>query len=301
MIITFILDPIKKLNPKDGTIALADAAHKMGHEVILVEGDDIVYEDEKIMAIYYKFPSLKKKEIARDMSESNIVMMRIDPPFDMNYIYHTYLLEKLLELNPKLKILNPPHILRSWNEKMSILKFPKLIPPTLISKKTDEILSFARNFPNGAILKPLNQKGGTGIDWLKPDDTHIEKMEKIEKLTRKEKKFIMAQEYLKEAVNGDKRITIINGEILHCILRVPKEGNFKGNISQGAVPYPSSPTKKELSAAREIGKALKKNGIFFAGLDFIGEKLTEINVTSPIVGFTIFPDSPEIIIKALTK
>lgn len=302
MLITFIIDPLKRLHPsKDGTLALAKAAIERGHQVILIEDHDLKYENEEIHAPHYAFPDLKKKEALFNPGKSDVVIMRIDPPFNMNYIYHTYLLDKLLKLNPKVKILNPPHTLRNWNEKMAILNFPELIPPTLISKKTDEILSFSHEFPHGVILKPLHEKGGIGITWLKPSDTHQEKLQKIEKLTRKEKEFIMVQKYLEEASKGDKRITIVNGEIINCILRVPKEGDFRGNISQGATAYASTPTEKEMNAVKKINKELKKHGVFFAGLDFIGEHLTELNITSPIVGFTTFPESPEKIIQELEK
>lgn len=299
MLITFILDPLKKLHPDDGTLALARAAHEKGHNVVLVEGDDMVFKNGKVLAAHYKFPNAKKSETHFDIGRSDIVMMRVDPPFNMNYIYLTYMLDQLQRGNPKLKILNPPNTLRDWNEKMSILKFPKLIPPTLIAKKTDEILNFSHHFRCGIILKPLNQKGGSGIEWLKPTDTHSEKLKKIGKLTRKEKELIMAQEYLEEASKGDKRISVVNGKIINCILRVPRKGDFRGNISQGATPYASNPTKNELRAVKEIGKALQKEGVFFAGLDFIGGYLTEINVTSPIIGFTIFPETTKKIIQEL--
>jgi len=306
MIITFITDPLNELHPsKDGTLALAKEVTAQGHAAILIEDNDITYthtkKGEVIFASHYTYPFTRKNEEPFDLSESDIIMMRIDPPFNMNYIYHTYLLEQLQTLNPKIKVLNPPHVLRSWNEKMAILNFPSLIPPTLVSKKTDEILQFSHQFPEGIILKPLDQKGGTGITWLKSSDTHQVKLQKIEKLTHKEKEFIMAQKYLKEAVKGDKRITVVNGEIINCILRVPKEGDFRGNISKGAKAYASNPTAKELHAVKIITKELKKQGVFFAGLDFIGEHLTELNITSPIVGFTIFPESTKKIIEELAK
>lgn len=299
MRITFILDPIKKLHKDDGTLALAKTAHEKGHDVVLVEGDDMFYRNGKVLAEHYRFPNAKKTGTHFDIAKSDIVMMRVDPPFNMNYIYLTYLLDQLQRGSPKLKILNPPNVLRDWNEKTAILKFPKLIPPTLIAKKTDEILNFSHRFRCGIILKPLNQKGGTFIEWLKPTDKHSEKLKKIGKLTRKEKEFIMAQEYLEDASRGDKRISVVNGKIINCILRVPRKGDFRGNISQGATPYPSKPTEKELKAVKEISKILTKEGVFFAGLDFIGGYLTEINVTSPIIGFTIFPETPEKIIQEL--
>lgn len=299
MLITFILDPLKKLHKDDGTLALARAAHEKGHDVVLVEAEDMFYENEKVLAAHYKFPNMKKNTVPLRVASGDVVMMRVDPPFNMNYIYLTYMLDQLQRESPKLRILNPPNVLRDWNEKMSILKFPKLIPPTLIAKKTDEILNFSRYFRHGVILKPLNQKGGSGIEWLKPTDTHGEKLKKIEKLTHKEKELIMVQEYLEEASKGDKRISVVNGKIVNCILRVPRKGDFRGNISKGATPYPGKPTEKELKAVKEISKILKKEGVFFAGLDFIGERLTEINVTSPIIGLTIFPETPKKIIQEL--
>ena len=262
---------------------------------------DIRYETEEILSEFYNFPNSEKENSLFDLSKSDIVMMRLDPPFNLNYVYHTYILDKLKNLNPKIKILNPPEVLRSWNEKMAILNFPKLIPPTMIAKKTDEILSFSHKYAHGIILKPLNEKGGNGITWLKPDDTHQEKLKKISTITKREKEFIMVQEYLEEASKGDKRITIVNGKIINCILRQPKEGDFRGNISQGATGHPSVPTEKELKAVKIIMKELKKQKIFFAGLDFIGERLTELNITSPIIGSTIFKDSGEKIVKELEK
>lgn len=301
MLITFIINPIKKLHPKDGSMELARVAYQMGHEVILVEEGDIRYEAEEILSEFYNFPNLKKGNSLFDFSKSDVIMMRLDPPFNLNYVYHTYILDKLKKLNPKIKILNPPDVLRSWNEKMAILNFPKLIPPTMVAKKTDEILNFSHKYAQGIILKPLNEKGGSGISWLKPDDTHQEKLRKITTITKREKEFIMVQEYLEDASKGDKRITIVNGKIINCILRKPKEGDFRGNISQGATGHPSIPTEKELKAVKIIMKELKRQKIFFAGLDFIGEKLTELNITSPIVGFNLFPDSGEKIIKELEK
>ncbi|MDP4008417.1 MAG: hypothetical protein Q8P68_04475 [Candidatus Peregrinibacteria bacterium] len=301
MLITFIINPIKKLHPKDGSMELARVACERGHEVILIEEGDIRYETEEILSEFYNFPNLKKENSLFDLSKSDVIMMRLDPPFNLNYVYHTYILDKLKKLNSKIKIINPPGMLRSWNEKMAILNFPKLIPPTMVAKKTDEILSFSHKYAHGIILKPLNEKGGSGITWLKPDDTHQEKLKKIATITKREKEFIMVQEYLKEACEGDKRITVVNGKIINCILRVPKKDDFRGNISQGATGHPSTVTEKELKAVKIIIKELKKQKIFFAGLDFIGERLTELNITSPIVGFTIFKGSGEKIIKELEK
>jgi glutathione synthase len=302
MLITFITDPVSTLDPtKDGTLSLAREAIKRHHEIVLVEGNDLKYQNNKLQAAHYTFPELKKQEASFDLRKSDVIMMRVDPPLNLNYIYCTQLLDRLQKTNPDIKILNPPHLLQSWNEKLSILNFPDLIPETIITKKTEEILSFANKFEDGIILKPLNEKGGNGIEWLKPNDTQEQKLKKITHTTKDETEFIMAQRYLSEARIGDKRITIANGKIINCILRVPHEDDFRGNICQGATAHPSEPTEKELKAVKIITKELTRKSVFLTGLDFIGEHLTEINITSPITGHNIIPDSSGKIIQELER
>jgi len=203
--------------------------------------------------------------------------MRKDPPFDNEYLYSTYLLE--LAANQGARVLNNPAAVRSWNEKLSVAKFPQFSPEFLVTSNNDLIREFL-NEHKDIIVKPLDGMGGSGIFRLTESDPNIGVI--LETSTQLGAQTVMAQRYLPEIKLGDKRIIVINGEPLpYALARIPKAGETRGNLAAGATGVAQLLTTRDLEIAKTVGKTLKQEGLFLVGLDIIGEYLTEINVTSP--------------------
>ncbi|OGJ51940.1 glutathione synthase [Candidatus Peregrinibacteria bacterium RIFOXYB2_FULL_32_7] len=292
MKITFIANPIKTLDSDDSTTEIIKESVKRSHQVYIVERHNIFWKEGELFAQAINYSNQKIEKII--LEKQDVIMMRQDPPFDMDYIYLTYLLEQIKD---KTLIINNPSSVRSANEKFFILNFQKYIPPTLITKSSEEIKSFLKQFSEGIILKPLDNKGGTGIFHIHKND--VNRNEIIKTVTENETKFIMAQKFLKEIKNGDKRVTILNGEILNTFVRIPHKEDFRGNLHSGATAKKAKLTEKEVKMVKEIAEKLKKLGLYLVGLDIIGSHLTEINVTSPITGHQLFPKVSEEIVNFL--
>jgi glutathione synthase len=207
------------------------------------------------------------------------IIMRKDPPIDNEYLYSTYLLE--LAANQGAHVINNPVSVRSWNEKLSVTKFPQFAPEFLVTANNDLIRDFLDK-QKDIVVKPLDGMGGSGIFRITESDPNIGVI--IETATQFGKKTIMAQRYLPAILQGDKRIIVINGEPLpYALARIPKAGETRGNLAAGGTGVAQLPTKRDLEIATTVGKTLKVEGLFLVGLDVIGEHLTEINVTSPTV------------------
>jgi len=272
---------LKKVNIKtDTTILLATEAQKRGYKVYYFGPEDLSFLNGKVVAFckHIKINNNKKnfysilKTINFNLEKSNVILIRNDPPFNSRYLYTTFLLD---HISRKVKIINHPFAVRNVSEKMFSINFMKYMPPTLISENQKEIKKFFKK-QKSVVVKPIDGFSGNNVILLKSFNAS-----KIRKLLKKNN-HLFFQKFLPEVSRGDKRVFIIKGKIVGAISRVPKKGSILSNMSKGARAKLTKLTNKERKASRAIGKLLIKNKIYFAGIDFIQEKLIgDINVTSP--------------------
>ena len=286
--ILFIADPLEnfKIN-KDSTYALIKSADQKGFKIYFAEIQDLLAEGHQ-PRVLAKRVILKSSQNYSDwfeyenisnylIQDFDLVLMRKDPPFNMKYIYATYLLELAEKLG--VKIINSPRSIRDANEKCFILNFPEVITKTLVSSNMPELKNFLAQ-EGEVIFKPLDGMGGASIFKVNKLDPNLSVI--LEVLTELGTVPIMAQKYIPEIKNGDKRILIINGEpVSHGLSRIPKDGEVRGNLAAGARGEVRVLTQREHEICKIIGPKLKQMGLIFVGLDVIGDYVTEINVTSP--------------------
>ncbi|MFC3024956.1 glutathione synthase [Vibrio zhugei] len=281
-----VMDPISSINiKKDTSFAMMLEAQSRGYEIHYMEMNDlhldqgVAFADTKTVTVkhdpenWYEFTS----EQTIRLSELDAVLMRKDPPFDTEYIYATYILERAEEEGTL--IVNKPQSLRDCNEKLFTAWFPALTPNTIVTRKADKIRAF-REKHGDIILKPLDGMGGSSIFRVKEGDPNIAVI--IETLTEQGNIFCMAQSFVPDISNGDKRILVVDGEPMpYCLARIPAKGETRGNLAAGGrgEARPISDTDRRI--AETVAPILKEKGLIFVGLDIIGDKLTEINVTSP--------------------
>jgi len=280
------MDPIGSIQVyKDSTYAMLLEAQARQWSIHYMEMNDLVVENGEAHARF------KPLTVFRDehrwfefgvpstvaLSELDVILMRKDPPFDQEYIYSTYILERA-EARGTL-VVNRPGALRDANEKMYTAWFSQCTPPTLVSREFADLRRFLAEHGD-IILKPLEGMGGASVFRVTKQDPNISVI--METLTRHQSRYVMAQQYLPEIRHGDKRILMVDGEPLPYVLaRVPAPGELRGNLAAGATGEGRDITERERWIAGQVGPALKEKGILFAGLDVIGDYLTEINVTSP--------------------
>ncbi len=280
-IIAIQSDDIKKVNVKtDTSVLLAKEAQDQGYKIIWYETKDLNFINSKVL-VYGKeikfFNNKIKfykiiKDIKFDISKAKYILIRQNPPFDINYINSTYYLDIL----GGRKIINNPTSIRNVSEKFYSAKFIKYMPPTIFTKNFFEINNFFKKYKN-IVIKPINGYAGKNILFIK-------KIINKKNILKYLKKFdhVMVQKYLPSIKNGDKRIFIINGKVKGAIKRIPKRGSNLANISQGGKAFETKLNKKELKISKAIAKSLFKSKIFFAGIDLIdGYLIGDINVTSP--------------------
>lgn len=281
-----VMDPIENINvKKDSSLAMMVEAQQRGYALYYMQMNDLyLLQGEararvKIVTVandennWYEIKD--EQDIA--LSELDAILMRKDPPFDTEFIYATYMLERA-ELAGTL-IVNKPQSLRDCNEKLFTAWFPELSAKTLVTRNADQIRAFHQE-EKDVIIKPLDGMGGSSIFRIKEGDANVGVI--IETLTNHGSQYAMVQEYMPEIKDGDKRILIVNGEPMpYCLARIPAQGETRGNLAAGGsgVARPLSATDKQI--AETIAPELKKRGLYFVGLDVIGDKVTEINVTSP--------------------
>lgn len=281
-----VMDPVSSINiKKDSSFAMMLEAQRRGYQIHYMEMDDLHLDqgtaiaDTKVVELkddpngWYQF----KSEQTIKLSELDVVLMRQDPPFDTEYIYATYILERAEEQGTL--IVNKPQSLRDCNEKLFTAWFPELTPTTIVTRKADKIKSF-REKHGDVILKPLDGMGGASIFRVKENDPNVSVI--IETLTNHGQNYAMAQTFVPDISNGDKRILVVDGEAMpYCLARIPAKGETRGNLAAGGTgeARPLSETDKKIAQA--VAPTLKEKGLIFVGLDVIGDKLTEINVTSP--------------------
>jgi glutathione synthase len=210
-----------------------------------------------------------------DLSTQDVVLMRQDPPFDMNYITLTHLLERI---HPKTLVVNPPSAVRNAPEKILVTEFPELMPPTLVTRDRAEIQAFRREHGN-IIVKPLYGNGGAGVFFIQEGDHNLASLLELFEANYREP--FMIQRYLPDVRKGDKRIILVDGEPIMGLNRIPADGEARSNMHVGGRPELSPLTDREQEICAAIGPALKKRDMIFVGIDVIGGYLTEINVTSP--------------------
>ena len=281
-----LMDPISGINiKKDSSFAMLLAAQKRGWDIYYMEQKDLFINNDMPMA---NLQSLKVEDNTehwftlsdtkvQELSSLDIILMRKDPPFDLEYIYSTYILEHAERLGTI--VVNSPAALRNVNEKFFITHFPECIAPTQVSRNMDFLLNFIAKHGD-TIIKPLDGMGGQGIFRVSASDPNTKVI--LETITKNETSYVMAQKYLPEISAGDKRILLINGEpVPYVLARIPAEGEFRGNLACGGRGKGLELSKRDRWICQQVGPKLREMGLFFVGLDVIGDYLTEINITSP--------------------
>ncbi len=283
MKLVFILDPLASLKIyKDTSMAIMREASQHGHQLFVSMQHDLFLRGSqaRIRTQPFKFTADGFESCVA--SEGNpedfdAIIMRKDPPFDNEYLYSTYLLE--IAVNQGAKVFNDPAAIRGWNEKLSVTRFAQFAPEFLVTANNVLIREFL-NTHQDIVVKPLDGMGGSSIFRLKLNDPNISVI--LETITQHGSRTIMAQRYLPEILQGDKRIIVINGEPLpYALARIPLTGETRGNLAAGGTGFAQPLSTRDYEIASTVGKTLKQEGLFLVGLDVIGGHLTEINVTSP--------------------
>ncbi|QEO56983.1 glutathione synthase [Francisella marina] len=287
MKVGFIIDNLNSFNiSKDSTYMMLQAAQDKGWEIYTFYLNDLSIINGKPKGDALKIKIHKAKESwyeilsqHHDLSllDLDCIFMRKDPPFNMEYIYVTYMLD--LAKKHGVLIVNNPQALRDLNEKVAISNYPKFAPNTLITRSYKQINQFYAEHKD-IIVKPLDGMGGSSIFRIKDGDKNKNVI--LETLTHHETRYIMVQDYQEAIKDGDKRILIVNGEpIKYLLARVPSDSDNRGNLAVGARAEVRELQEQDYKIAKKVAKKLKKEGVIFAGLDVIGDKLTEVNITSP--------------------
>lgn len=281
-----VMDPIDRINiKKDTSFAMLLEAQARNWELHYMEMNDLFLSNGQAHAktrtlTVQRNPARWHEFIAEQdmaLSELNVILMRKDPPFDQEYIYATYLLEQAERAG--MLVINKPQSLRDANEKLFTAWFPQCCAPTLVAREPQRIRDFLRQHGE-IILKPLDGMGGASIFHVRENDPNLSVI--LETMTQHASRFIMAQRYLPEIKNGDKRILLVDGEpIPYALARIPASGETRGNLAAGGKAEGRELTERDWWIARQVGPTLKQKGLLFVGLDVIGDYLTEINVTSP--------------------
>ena len=281
-----VMDPIAGISyKKDSSLAMLLAAQDRGWTLFYMEQQDLYLNEGKARArmkplnVFANPEKWFELEAETDtaLSDLDVILMRKDPPFDMEFVYSTYLLEQA-ERDGVL-IVNKPQSLRDCNEKLFATQFTQCTPPTVVSRRADVLREFAA-LHGDVILKPLDGMGGTSIFRHRVGDPNLSVI--LETLTANGTQQIMAQGYLPAIKDGDKRILMIDGEpVDYCLARIPAQGETRGNLAAGGRGEARPLSEKDRWIAAQVGPTLREKGLLFVGLDVIGEHLTEINVTSP--------------------
>lgn len=278
----FIMDPLASVKPwKDTSYYIMKACQERGHQVCYLDQQWLWLNHDQLHA---KVQWLRINDVSEEpftilsqqsipLSQMDVVWLRTDPPFDRRYFYTTILLDYLPE---KTRVLNRPEGVRNWNEKLAALKFPAHTPTTIVTSDVGEIKAFAEK-QKKITVKPVDGHGGKGIVfYLRGENDAL-----LHQATHQGKHWVIAQEYLVAASEGDKRILMLNGEPMGAILRLHAEGVELNNLDQGGSAHPATLSESDLEICEALKPALIEQGVFFVGIDIIGDKLIEVNVTSP--------------------
>jgi len=278
------MDHVRTVNiAGDTTFALSLEAQRRGHALFHYTPDRLSLVDGKVFA---RLEAMEVRDVKgdhftlgesqrTDLSEMDVVLLRQDPPFDMNYITTTHILERI---HPKTLVVNDPAWVRNSPEKIFVTEFPDLMPETLITKDPQEVAAFRKEFGD-IIVKPLYGNGGAGIFHLREDDRNLASL--LEMFAQLSREPYIVQRYLKDVRKGDKRIILIDGEAVGAINRVPADHDSRSNMHVGGRAEKTELTEREREICARIGPSLKERGFILVGIDVIGDYMTEINVTSP--------------------
>ncbi|HEX4782035.1 MAG TPA: glutathione synthase [Usitatibacter sp.] len=286
MKLAFVVDPLEHLKAyKDSSIAMMREASRRGHEVHALQARDMFAREGKVRARTVRL------ELAADdhdwyragepresvLSAFDAVLMRKDPPFDQEYYYATLLLDGVVADGGR--VVNSPRALRDWNEKLAILAFARFTPETLVTSRMDEVHAFIDTHQD-SVVKKLDGMGGTMIFRVRREDPNRNVI--VETMTELGTRTIMAQRFIPDISRGDKRVLVIAGKPFgQCLARIPKAGETRGNLAAGGTGVAQPLSARDREIGETVGRELVKAGIVFAGLDVIGDYLTEVNVTSP--------------------
>lgn len=285
--LSFIIDPLENFNPEgETTLFMMKEAQSRGYGIfcaqlpnLYCEGNEVWAQGQEIEILGIgKKPFYKEKQSLKlNLAETAAVLLRKDPPFDLSYLHHLYL---LAQLRGRIYLMNDPVGVMAISEKVFPLWFSEYIPQTCITKSWEEASRFLKTQKKGSILKPLNSSGGRGVFYLKPHDSNTKVA--FETLGQEGREYVICQEYLPAVQKGDKRILLLGGEILGYFARVPAKGSHRANLHSGGHMKACKLNAEEIKIAEFVGRVLQGWGIDFAGIDLIGGKLTEVNVTSPM-------------------
>jgi glutathione synthase len=278
------MDPVEAIDiDADTTFVLALEAQERGHVVYFYLPRDLVFREGKVQA-YARPMHLRRNHgdhvtlgnvALMDLAEMDVILMRQDPPFDMSYITATHMLEKI---HPKTLVVNDPFEVRNAPEKIFVTKFEGVMPPTMIASSAEAIRDFREQYED-IIVKPLYGNGGAGVFHLSPGDENLGAL--LEMFTQMYREPVIVQKYVPEVREGDKRIILIDGKPVGAINRIPAAGESRSNMHVGGRPVASTLTAREREICATIGPELSRRGMILVGIDVIGDRLTEINVTSP--------------------
>jgi len=282
--VAFQMDPIERIDIKgDSTFALLLEAQSRGHDIfyytppsmsmeagrLIAQGHTLKVEDRE--GDHYRLSNPRSV----DLAEFDVVQLRQDPPFDMSYITTTHLLERI---HPETLVVNDPAHVRNAPEKVFVLDFLDLMPPTAVTRSAEVVKAFRQEYGD-IILKPLYGNGGEAVFRLAPEDTNLNSL--VELFQNVFREPFMVQQYRPEVREGDKRIILIDGEVAGAINRIPAKDETRSNMHIGGTPTPVDLSERDFEICGRLGPELLKRGLIFVGIDVIGDYLTEINVTSP--------------------
>ncbi|WP_375550693.1 glutathione synthase [Rhodophyticola porphyridii] len=282
--VAFQMDPIDRVNiDADSSFRLAEEAQVRGHELFFYTPEKLAYQEGRVTARGWPLEVRRVKgdhfslgaytEV--DLAEWDVIWLRQDPPFDMGYITTTHMLDRL---HPATLVVNDPFWVRNYPEKLLVLDFPGLTPPTTVARDLDTLKAFKARHGD-IILKPLYGNGGAGVFRLTPEDRNLNSLHELFAAMNREP--LIAQKFLPDVSAGDKRIILVDGEPVGGINRVPAEGETRSNLHVGGRAEKIGLTDRDLEICARIGPLLREKGQVFVGIDVIGGWLTEINVTSP--------------------
>ena len=286
MRIAFVADPLSSFKiRKDSTYAMMVEAAKRSHDLYFVPQEGLMWRGGRVIGEMSRLTLAGGKDPwyltapPKDtpLAEFDVVLMRKDPPFDAEYVASTWLLE--LAQKDGTKVFNDPRAIRDHSEKLSIAKYPQFSPPTLVTRLAGQLQEFIDTHRD-VVLKPLDGMGGESVFRVASNDPNRNVI--VETLVRDGAKSVMAQRYIPEIREGDKRILLIAGKAVpHCLARIPKPGETRGNLAAGGTGVAKPLSRRDLEIANALGPELARAGLLLVGLDVIGDYLTEINVTSP--------------------
>jgi len=282
--IAFQMDPIDAIDiDADSSFRIAEEAQARGHSLFYYTPDTLAYQEGRVTARGWPLQVRRIRgdhftlgaEAEIDLADMDVVWLRQDPPFDMGYITTTHILDRI---HPETLVVNDPFWVRNYPEKLLVLDFPDLTPPTTVARDLDTIKAF-KSRHGDIILKPLYGNGGAGVFRLPPDDRNLNSLHELFASINREP--LIAQKFLPDVAAGDKRIILVDGEAVGGINRVPAKGETRSNMHVGGRPEKVALTPRDLEICARIGPLLRERGQVFVGIDVIGGWLTEINLTSP--------------------